>query len=77
MEKDLKRDILDIAKMEGLDLAEDMAVSAVKAAFTLVSILVTRYSKDYGVIIGPLLNTIEPIILKAIDKIDGEDDPGY
>lgn len=72
-----KKDITKILKEEGLDITEDMAVTAVKGAFRLIAVLVPQISKGLGGIIGPLVAIVEPQILALIDQIDGEDDPNY
>lgn len=72
-----KKDITDIFKAEGLDVAEDMAVAATRAVFKLITVMVPQVSFGLGSIILPLVNAVEPKILTMLDKIDGEDDPGY
>ncbi len=77
MKKKLQEDILEILKTEGLDEAEALAVSLVKAAFRLVVLLVPQVSKGLGAIIGPMVALVEPQVLGLLDGIDGEDDEGY
>lgn len=72
-----KTEVVTVLKSEGLDVAEDMAVQAVKAAFKILAALAPKVSQTAGAIIGPLLAVLEPRILELLDKIDGEDDPGY
>lgn len=73
----LKNEILATLKDKGLDVAEDAAVMATRAAFALMALLVPKVSKGLGSIIGPLIMIVEPKILELLDAIDGEDDPGY
>lgn len=77
MDDALKKDILATLKTEGLDVAEDMAVVSVKAAFALIKLIVPKFSTGLGVVIGPMVDLIEPQVLKLIDTIDGVDDPDY
>lgn len=72
-----KKEITDILKAEGLDLAEDMAVQAVRVAFRIMIAVVPKVSNGLGAIIGPLVQIVEPQVLALLDKIDGEDDPAY
>ncbi len=69
-----KEEIVGILKEEGLDIAEDMAEVAVKAAFRVIAILIPKISNGLGAVIVPLLTYAEPLILDIIDKIDGEED---
>lgn len=72
-----KTEVVEVLKTEGLDVAEDMAVNAVKAAFKILILLAPKVSQTAGAIIAPMLAVLEPRILELLDKIDGEDDPGY
>lgn len=72
-----KSEVMGVLKSEGLDVAEDMAVNAVKAAFKILILLAPKVSQTAGAIIAPMLAVLEPRILELLDKIDGEDDPGY
>lgn len=72
-----KEEIVTVLKDEGLDVGEDMAVSAVRAAFRLLLLIVPRFSVGLAAIMPALVNIIEPQVLAALDHIDGEDDPGY
>lgn len=72
-----KSEVMGVLKSEGLDVAEDMAVQAVKAAFKILILLAPKVSQTAGAIIAPMLAVLEPRILALLDGIDGEDDPGY
>lgn len=72
-----KTEVVEVLKTEGLDVAEDMAVNAVKAAFKILILLAPKVSQTAGAIIAPMLAVLEPRILELLDKIDGEDDPEY
>lgn len=71
------REIVDILKSEGLDLAEDLAVNAVRGAIKLIKEMLPKVNSLVAMLISPLLDQLEPILLGLLDKIDGEDDPGY
>lgn len=66
--------IVQILKDEGLDVAEELAMSAVKGAFALLRHLLPRVNTILGVVLVPMLDRLEPIIIDALDKIDGERD---
>lgn len=70
-------EIVDVLKSEGLDLAEDMAVNAVRGAIKLIKAMLPKVNPVVSVLISPLLDQLEPILLGVIDHIDGEDDPEY
>lgn len=70
-------EIIEILKEDGLDLAEDMAVNAVKGAFRLIKAMLPKVNPIVAVIVTPLLDQLEPVLLGLVDKIDGEDDPDY
>jgi len=72
-----KSEVMGVLKSEGLDVAEDMAVNAVRAAFKILIMLAPKVSQTAGAIIAPMLAVLEPRILELLDKIDGEDDPEY
>lgn len=72
-----KNEFIEFFKSEGIDVAEDMAVAAARSIFNLLRVLLPKMSKDFGVISGPMIDLIEPQVLKMLDKIDGEDDPEY
>lgn len=73
---ELKKEVLEIMKGKGLDVAEDAAVMAVEAAFALMIALVPKVSNGLGGIIVPIIAIIKPKILAILDEIDGEDDEG-
>lgn len=72
-----QKEVIAVLKSEGMDIAEDMAVQAVKSAFKILILLAPKVSQTAGAIIAPMLAVLEPRILELLDKIDGEDDPEY
>jgi len=77
MDKKVKAEILGVLKVEGLDVAEDMAVVAVRGAFALIRLLAPKVSITGGAMAAAMISIIEPKILELIDAIDGVDDPDY
>lgn len=72
-----KKEIVEVLKSEGLYVAEDAAVMAVKAAMKIIALLVPKVSNGLGALILPMLTYVEPLILEQIDKIDGKDSEKY
>lgn len=72
-----KKKIIQILKDEGLPVAEESAVVAVKAFFKLLKILLPRISTGYGMIAEPFCNYAEQKVLELVDEIDGIDSPDY
>lgn len=77
MDEAVKKEILQTLKGEGLDLAEELAANAVMGAFKLIKALLPKVNPVVAIVVGPMLDTLAPLILEAIDKIDGEDDAQY
>lgn len=72
-----RNEIVEVLKSEGLDLAEDMAVNAVRGAIKLIKAMLPKVNPVVSMLISPLLDQLEPVLLGMIDYFDGEDDPGY
>jgi len=70
----MKAEILEILKTNGISEAEDILMKVVKSAFAILKLVIPKVSKGLSTIINPMLDYVEPKILEAIDKIDGEDD---
>ena len=77
MESSMKKEIIDVLKTEGLEIAEETAVQATKAAFALLKILLPKVSRGFGSFVIPMLGYAEEQVLKLIDEIDGIDSPDY
>lgn len=71
------KEITDILKTQGLDIAEDLAVQALNGSFELIKALLPKLDTTVAMIVSPILDTIKPMLLEMIDKIDGVDDPEY
>lgn len=72
-----KSEIIDVLKEEGLDLAEDLAVNAVRGAISLIKTMLPKINSMVAILLIPLLDQLEPVLLDMLDKIDGQDDPTY
>lgn len=69
-----KKEIVGILKSEGLEIAEETAMAATKAALKLIREITPKFSSGGGFIINAFLDKYEERILAAIDKLDGEQD---
>ena len=70
---DIKKLIIDELKKEGLDIAEDAAISAVKAVLKVVPKVVAATENKVDDILVAIIPVIEPALLDLLDKIDGEE----
>jgi hypothetical protein len=77
MDTKLKQEIIEVLNAEGLDKAEEMAVTATRTAFKIMRLIVPKINSYVAVMVMPLIEVIEPKILKSIDEIDGVDSPDY
>lgn len=69
-----KKEIVGILKTEGLDVAEDMAVVAVRSAIAILRVMMPKLSNGFGLAFNLLLDAYEPRILDLLDQIDGKKD---
>jgi hypothetical protein len=69
-----KKEIISIAKDQGLDLAEDTAAAAVKTAINLLRVIVPKLSTGAGFMVNSFLDIYEKKIFELVDKIDGKVD---
>lgn len=72
-----QKEIVAVLKDQGLDIAEDMAVHAVRGAMELLKAMLPKVNPMLAMVFNPMLDTLEPMLLGIVDKIDGEDDPEY
>ena len=54
-----------------------MAVTATRTAFKIMRLIVPKINSYVAIMVMPLIEVIEPKILKSIDEIDGVDSPDY
>lgn len=69
-----KKEIVTLLKNDGIDLGEDMAIVAVRAAINIVRVIVPKLSRGAGTMLNLFLNAYEDDIYKLLDKIDGKTD---
>lgn len=69
-----KKEITDVLKTEGLDVAEDMAVAATRGAIKLLRMILPKVSKGFGFAFTMFIDAYEDAIFNMLDKIDGEVD---
>lgn len=69
-----KQEIINIAKDQGMDLAEDMAVVAAKAALNMLRVILPKVSKGFGLAFNLFLDSYEFRIYEMLDAIDGKKD---
>lgn len=72
-----KKAVTDILKSEGLEVAEELAVTSVRAAIKLLSELLPKLSNGFGTAFVLFMKAYEPELMKLLDKIDGKDNPAY
>lgn len=72
-----KQVVVSVLKKEGIEIGEEMAVNAVRAAFRLIIALAPQVSTGLGRTVPAIISYIEPLILEQLDKIDGKDSPDY
>jgi hypothetical protein len=68
-----KAELVEILKKNGLDIAEDAAVMAIKAVFKAIPEIVLATENKFDDLLIPLLGILEPQILTLADKIDGQE----
>jgi len=77
MDAKLKQEIIDILNAEGLDKAEEIALTAARTAIKLITILVPKINFTAGLVINTLISQYQDDLFKMIDEIDGVDSPDY
>lgn len=74
---DVKTEIMDVLKGEGLTAAEETAVTAVRAAIKLLRLMLPKVSTGFGIAFNMFMDVYEKKLFALIDKIDGIDSPDY
>jgi len=69
-----KQILINELKKNGLDIAEDAAMSTVKAVIKALPAFFLATENKYDDMLIAILPMIEPSLMKALDKIDGEVD---
>lgn len=65
--------ISEILKKEGLDLAEDVSIAAVKAVLNALPAILRASPSKLDDLLIPILGIISGPILSLLDKIDGKE----
>lgn len=68
------KEIISIAKDRGIELGEDMAIAAAKAALNLLRIILPKVSKGFGLAFNLFMDSYEFRIYEMLDEIDGKKD---
>lgn len=72
---EIKSQVVAKLKASGIEIAEDAAMSTVKAAFEIIPAILAATPNKFDDLLIPLLAIIKPQILAAIDKLDGKVTP--
>lgn len=72
-----KKTVAEILKRNGLVIAEDAAVSAVRSMFKSLPEILLATENKYDDMLIPVLAIAEKPFLALLDKIDGENNPDY
>lgn len=75
--KDWKDLLKDLLEGEGLEVAEDAAVSIVKGVFKALPKIADIIPGSIDDMVVQIIVAMEPKVLAMLDKIDGIDDPNY
>lgn len=67
-----KKALVEILKAKGLDIAEEALGEAIEALFEVAEEVVKQTENKYDDLLLAILPQVKPLILKAIDKIDGQ-----
>lgn len=71
---DYKKEIKDLAEKRGLDIAEDAAKNAAELAFDIIGMIILKSENKYDDLIwAGIEGKGREVLLKLIDKIDGEE----
>ncbi len=75
-DSELKKEMLQILKDRGLDVAEEALAEVVEGAFELIEALIVKSANKYDDMALVVLPKLKEYALAAVDKLDGEDDEG-
>lgn len=73
MNEELKKKLLEDAKSEGLNLAEENVKKIAKFLFKIIPELAKETETSIDDHLAPFLVLAEPMVMELIDKIDGEE----
>jgi len=73
MNDEVKKELVELFKAEGLELAEETVELAVKAVFKVLPIIAKKTTNPLDdMLVGSLAPILERELLKLVDKIDGK-----
>lgn len=64
--------LAEVLKKHGVEIAEEQAVAFVKGVFKALPEIAAATPNKVDDLVVPLLSVLEPKILEALDKIDGQ-----
>ena len=68
-----KKELKEILKEQGLDLAEETVTTVVKGVLKALPAIVTATENKIDDLAIPILLVLEPVLLSYVDKIDGKE----
>ena len=71
-----KKEIMKVLKEQGLDLTEEMVVTAIRASAAMLRTVIKLTPTKFDDLALPIITPIESLLLGFADKIDGNDDEG-
>ena len=71
--KEMKQMVMEELKKAGLDIAEEAAISAVKAVLAVLPKVVAKTENKYDDLLLPVLSVLEPKLMDLLDQIDGQE----
>jgi len=75
MDEQFKKEIIEMAKKRGLDLAEDAAGDLADLALDVLGAVIKKSKNSYDDLVWAALEAkVREILADLVDKIDGEDD---
>lgn len=74
MAPELKKELVELFKAEGLDLAEETVELVIKATFKIMPVVAAKTTNTMDdMIVAALAPILERELLKLADKIDGQE----
>jgi len=70
---EIKKMIMEKLKEQGLEIAEDTAISCAKVVLDLIPMIVLKTENKFDDMLVPILEVVKPKIFDLLDKIDGKE----
>ncbi len=67
------KELMELLKIHGLEVAEDVATTTVRAVFATIPTIIKTTPTPFDDLLLPMLPAVEKVILDLCDKIDGEE----